>query len=297
MSLQNSEFTIRSLTRADELVGVFALQDQIYDDNSFDVPLTSLIDFARNGGHIIGAFDGQLLVGFLIVFLGTDSRDPHRPAMANLKLVIDRVGVHPDYRNVALATQMALRLRDIATKQGIRLATYAYNPLNSREANLMIRKLGTIGKSYVPDYYGIRADLSITDCLVAEWWITHNRVEERLFGNRGNLTLEQYLEAETPIINPSFVNGLEDSQVKPYVGSVTIPEKSMMLVEIPTDFSAMTIVNPSLANDWQYHIRDIFLTITGNGFIATDFLYEMYEGRQRAFYLMSFDGPRITLSL
>lgn len=294
---QDFEFTIRSLTRPDELIWVIELQDQICDDSRFDVPLSSLIDFARNGGQLIGAFDGQLLVGFLIAFLGTDSRDPHRPAMANLKLVLDRVGVHPDYRNVGLATQMALRLRDISIKQGIRLTTYAYDPLNSREANLLIRKLGAIAKNYMPDYYGIRDDLLQTDCMIAEWWVTHNRVEERLFGNRGNLTLDQYLEADTPIINPTYINGSEDNQVKPYAEGVTIPEKSMMLVEIPTDFPAIGLTNPTLAAEWQYHIRDVFLTIMANGFVATDFLYETYENRQRAFYLMSFDGPRLTLNL
>jgi predicted GNAT superfamily acetyltransferase len=294
---ENFEFTIRSLTRPDELVWVTDLQDQIRDDGRFDVPLTTMIDFARNGGQIIGAFDGKLLVGFLIAFLGTDSRDPHRPAMANLKLVLDRIGVHPDYRNVGLATQMTLRLRDISTKQGIRLTTYAFDPLNSREANLMIRKLGAIVKHHMPDYYGIREDLSLTDCLIAEWWITHNRVEERLFGNRGNLTLEQYLKADTPIINPTYVNGTSDNQVKPYLDGVTIPEKSLMLVEIPTDFSAIMLTNPTLAIEWQYHVRDVFLTIITSGFVATDFLYEQYENRQRSFYLMSFDGPRLTLSL
>jgi hypothetical protein len=41
----------------------------------------------------------------------------------------------------------------------------------------------------------------------------------------------------------------------------------------------------------------VLLTIMTSGFVATDFLYEVYENRQRAFYLMSFDGPRLTLSL
>ena len=125
----DSTYTVRSLTRVDELTQLLDLQDITNDRFDEHLSLTMLIDLVRNGGHVIGGFDGQFLIGFLVAFMGTDSRDPHRPAMANLKLALNRIVVHPDYRSVGVATQMALRLWEIANNQGIRLLTYAFHPL------------------------------------------------------------------------------------------------------------------------------------------------------------------------
>ncbi|NDJ86291.1 MAG: GNAT family N-acetyltransferase [Chloroflexi bacterium] len=296
------DVSIRSLTRADELAWVMDLQSLICgDQNEWQIPFYTLVDLVRNGGQVLAAFEGKLLVGFLIAFLGTDSRDPHRPAMANLKLVLDRIAVHPDYRGTGVATQMALRLRDIAIRQGIRLVTYAFDPLESREAYLLIRKLGAIVKRFSPDFYGVPAHDAIvppltTDRCLAEWWVTHNRVEERLFGQRGNLGLGQYLDAGTPILNPSEV--VSDSDlVRPFSELVMVPGNSMFLIEVPADYAAISLADEALARTWQQHIRDALLTIMPNGYVITDFIYEVYEERQRAFYLLSYDGPRLTISL
>lgn len=289
----SEQYSIRSLIRANELVWILALQDVVFGDESPDLlSFRTLIDLSRNGGHIIGAFDGNHLVGFLVAFLGTDSRDPHRPAMANLKLVIDRIAVHPDYRSVGLATQMALRLRDIATKQGIRLITSSFDPLDSRTAYLLVRKLGATINHYMPAYYGTED----SDRVVAEWWITHNRVEERLFGQRGQLSLTQYVEVDAPILNPS--QAIPDSvQINPFTSPVEVPDKNMLLVESLSEAPSLASSNPELWLLWQQHIRDALLTLIDHGYIVTDFLYEMYENRQRAFYLLSYNGPRLSIEL
>ncbi len=281
------EYVVRSLTRADELVQLMGLQELVCGQvPDYQLRYHTLIDIARNGGQILGAFDGQQIVGFLVAFLGTDSRDPHRPAMANLKLSLSRLAVQPEYRGVGLATQMMLRLRDIMIKQGIRLLTYAFDPLSSREAYLLIRKLGVIAKALRPDYYGMNGD-GPTDRLVAQWWVTHNRVEERLFGKRKALTLGHYLEADTPIVNPAR---WQANQAVPFSERVSIPSRPLLLVEIPVEAG-------KLAYQWQFHIRDALLVLTEYGYVVTDFLIESYEGRQHAFYVLSFDGPRLTITV
>lgn len=289
----SEEFSVRSLVRADELSRIIDLQAAILGDEDADMlPLNTLIDFARNGGQIVGAFKDKLLIGFLVAFLGTDSRDPHRPAMANLKLVLDRIGVHPDYRGVGVGMQMALRMRDISVKQGIRLATCAFDPVDSRMAYLLIRKLGATVNSFLPEYYGTEDD----DRLLAEWWVTRNRVEERLFGQRGQLSLKHYLEAETPILNPS--RSIPNSvQVRPFVEQVAVPETTMLLVEIPVDYAAIAHSNSELLSIWRQHVRDALLTVIDYGYVVTDFLYEIHEGRQRAFYLLSYNGPRLSIEI
>lgn len=280
-------YTVRSLSRADELGWVMDLQHLICGENDRrQLALYTLIDFIRNGGHVIGAFDGQLLIGYLVAFFGTNSRDPRRPAMANLKLVLSRIGVHPDYRGVGVATQMVGRLYEIADQQGVRLVTYALDPLNSREAHLMIRKLGAIGKVFTPGYYGD------TDALISELWLTHNRVRQRLSGEqRAHLSLTQYMGANTPILNPPQYD-TETMKLLPYPHDIAVSDSTMVLIEIPAEAE---MIGDHVA--WQRHIRTLLLTALQHGYVITDFLYEPNADSPRALYLLSYDGPRFVVDL
>ena len=290
-------FSVRSLTRTDELLGVLHLQNLVYmDEDAYKTQLYTLIEIMRNGGVVLGAFDGDMLIGFLVAFLGTEIKDPSRPAMANLKMILSRLGVHPDYRNVTVATRLMRRLREIATKQGIRLITYGINPLDSRSVYLSIGKLGAIAKTFVPDFYGTEDidgnDIGSTDQLIAEWWLTQNRVDERLHGSRPTLKLEQYLEAETPLLNPTV---LKDDQVYPYdVPIEVIKGRQLLLLEIPRSYQILLRGDRSVLLTWKQHVRDGLQTLMQAGYVVTDALRESFEGRPRAFYVMSFDGPRMT---
>jgi predicted GNAT superfamily acetyltransferase len=294
-------FSVRTLSRPDEFQAVMNLQRLIYGEDPVNhIARHSLVSYARNGGQVLGAFEDELLVGFLVSFLGTDILDPRRPAMANLKLIIERLAVHPDYRGIGLATQLARQQREMAVMQGIRLATIAFDPLSSRDAYLYIRKLGGMVQTLVPNYFGdSETETPVTlspDRVVSEWWLTRNRVEERLFGTRNSLSLKHYLEAGTPIINPSQP-GPEIFCPRPPTGSIQLEEGIMLLVEIPSDCSAILHGDPQLAAAWAEHSREVFSTVFQAGYVATDLMREEYEGRERTFYLMSYDGPRFSIEI
>ncbi len=294
--MDTPNLTIRTLSSADDLLQLMDLQRLVYGDDPALLRLYTLIDIAKNGGQVLAAFEGDLLIGFMVAFLGLDSNDPNRLAMTNLKLVLERIAVHPDYRNSGVATRMAIYLRELGIKQGIRLITYAFNPQDSSAAYLWVGKLGGIAKTYVPDYYGTTDDDGIligsSDRMVAEWWITHNRVDERLFGKRVRLGLAQYLEAETPIINPTVIEG---EYLAPTSDRIAVPDKQMLLLEIPPDAGTIERDQPQLSARWKQHLRDGLAVLTSGDFVVTDFLYTNHEGRERAFYLLSFNGPQSTI--
>src|SRR5688572_1063507 len=143
-----SNFVIRPLTALKELEAVEALQRLVWDDPSTVVYKHMLISFVRNGGSIIGALDGDNVVGFVLSYLGMESPEAERPAMANLKLVSQRMAVLPEYRNTGIGYDLKLAQRQYAIKQGIRLITWTFDPLLSRNAHLNVRKLGGIVREY-----------------------------------------------------------------------------------------------------------------------------------------------------
>src|SRR5262249_42600686 len=154
--------------------------------------------------------------------------------MANLEIFSKRMIVLDDHRGQGIGYRLKLAQRDIAMRQGIRLVTWTFDPLLSTNAHLNIRKLGAISQVYLDDYYGTQDEGGLTTLgssgrLVAEWWVTNRRVEERINGKRGDLTLKQYLQAFTPILNPTSA-GAEGLPL-PSDGSHE-PSSSLALLEI-----------------------------------------------------------------
>lgn len=290
-----ADIEIRPLRALSDLRAMVELQRAYWGDETESViPAQMLFSLANYGGHVLAAFDGDRPVGVLIGFLGTNMEDPRRPAMANLQIISKRMVVLPEYRGQQIGYRLKLAQRDIAMTQGVRLVVWTFDPLLALNAYLNIRKLGAICLQYHEDYYGTDqegglATLGSSDRLQAEWWVTGRRVEERLFGKRGDLTLGQYREADTPILNPTTVTA--DGLLLPSEQTI-MPSTSLALLEIPLDYAAMTQQNPKLARTWRLHTRLLFKQTFTQGFVVTDFIRESFEGRDRAFYLLSYNGPQ-----
>lgn len=290
-----NDIVIRPLESWEELGDVEALQRAVWGEDPTNIMYRHmLVSIARNGGLILGAYDGKTLIGCSIGFLGTDVADRDRPAMANLKLYSKRMGVLPAYRDRGVGFQLKLAQRDFARQCGIRLITWTFDPLLSRNAYLNVRKLGVTASRFYQDYYGTESEAltlaGSSDRLQADWWITSRRVEERLEGGRGALSLAQYLSAETTILNPTV----------PGARGVPLPADSMIkpggllaLVEIPSDYEQIVRSDPGLAHAWRAHSREVLPEVFNRGYVITDFLYEAYEGRQRSFYVLSHDGSPV----
>lgn len=286
---------VRPLRTLAELKPAVELQRQYWgSDVESVVPAHMLFSLANHGGHVLGAFDGDQLIGILIGFLGTSREETGRPAMANLQMISKRMVVLPEYRGMGVGYKLKLRQRELAMAAGVRLITWTFDPLLTLNAHLNIRKLGAQCAEYYVDYYGTEsagglATLGSSDRFSVEWWVTHRRVEERLHGKRADLTLAQYLQANTAILNPTRVT--DDGAIRP-AEQVQEASSSLALVEIPLNFSQLVTENPTLATIWRQHTRDIFVPLMQRGFMVTDFLRESLDGRERAFYLLSYHGPQ-----
>jgi predicted GNAT superfamily acetyltransferase len=297
MDMDSVDIEIRALRSLDEMRAVVELQKTYWgDDLESVVPAHMLFTLANHGGHVLAAYDGDKLVGALIGLLGTDSQDTRRPAMANLQLVSKRMIVLPEYRSHGIGYRLKMMQRDIALQMGVRLVTWTFDPLLAANARLNIRKLGAVSQQYFDNYYGSADAGGLTrrgwsDRLLVEWWVTSRRVEERIYGKRGDLTLQHYLEADTPILNPTIVTA-DGLPVPP--DTVQLVSGSLALIEIPVDLAAVE-ANAMLVDTWRRSIRTVFRQMFSEGFIVTDFLSEMHQGRERAFYLLSYNGPQFEM--
>ena len=282
------DIVIRRLLSAAELQLAVELQKSYWGDYACDlVPRHMLHSISRYGGHVLGAFDRDRLVGLLIGFIGTDIDvdDPAaRPAMANLLIMSKRMVVLPAYRGRNIGFRLKLAQRDLALKQAIRLVTWTVDPLLAPNAHLNIRKLGAVIQRYAVNYIAIgEADSLRSDRLVVDWWVTQRRVKERAKGAGSSLTLEQYFDVSAPVVNRAE---LSRSWLRPR-RMTDAPTTTFALVEIPRDFRALEAADRDLADEWRYHIRDVFPRMFAAGYIVTDFVSGDFENIRRSFYLLS----------
>lgn len=282
---------IRPLDTLADMRAVEDLQRAVWGNNDADiVPLHMLTTVAHNGGVLLGAWDAEAekLVGFVFGFLGTDEENPDRPAMANLKHCSHMLGVLPEYRDHGVGLKLKLAQRERVMRQGVRLITWTYDPVESRNAYLNIARLGCICRAYYREVYGEMADALNrglpSDRFQVEWWITSPRVRQKLSGGRARLTLDSFTSAGAAIVNPARLN---DAGLLQMAGPPRAPESTFALVEIPASFQTLKAADPGLAREWKLQVRAIFEPAFAEGYLVTDFLHETVAGRERVFYVLS----------
>lgn len=173
----SSTFLIRTLTPADDLSGVMAVQYATWGHDDAVVP-HQIVAAMRNGGIVIGAYYGTHMVGFSYGFPGYKDGKAY--------LCSHMLAVLPEYRYHGLGRQLKLAQRQAALEKGYELVTWTYDPLQAPNARLNLAKLGAVARTYVPDYYGAMSDAINaglpSDRFVVEWHLQSPRVVAAVAG-------------------------------------------------------------------------------------------------------------------
>jgi predicted GNAT superfamily acetyltransferase len=150
-----------------------------YSDGDL-IPKRVFIVANQVGGQVLGAFDGETIVGFAMSLPGYRDRTAY--------LHSHMLAVLPEYRNAGLGRRLKLAQREDALARGIDRMEWTFDPLEIKNAHLNIARLGAIARRYRRDFYGpstspLQGGLP-TDRLVAEWWLRSERVR-RVLGGEG----------------------------------------------------------------------------------------------------------------
>ena len=185
----------------------------------------------HHGGVAVGAFEelsGKML-GFALSFVAP-TRLPN--ALGGLSHHSHMAAVTENYRGLGLGAQLKRAQRDVVLARGYNLMTWTFDPLEARNANLNVRKLGCICRTYERNLYGtmadnLNADLP-SDRFEVEWWLDHHR--------------------------PIFA---ENQPVRE--------------IEIPTDFQAIKKDGIQKAREWRMRTREQFEQAFNAGYVVTAF--------------------------
>ena len=234
------------------------LQERIWGPEGVArVPLLDLLTAQENGGLVLGAFSGDLLVGFVFSFLGMDS-------LNRLKHCSVVLAVDSNFRGHGIGRRLKLAQRDEALAQGIGLITWTYDPLLALNANLNIRRLGAVSRTYSVNHYdterapmpGLDSVGLDTDRLIVEWDLRKD-------------------PGQAAADDPSPAVRVADVAVSAGLPCITAMDLDVdaatVLVPVPADMARVRSADLKLARRWRYLTRTLFQTYFQRGYTVVGF--------------------------
>lgn len=274
MASNSSQIQLKPLKTIEELKTVEELQLEVWGCSEREVlPSLALIPLLDIGGVLIGAFDGQKLVGFVVGFPGLQAGTP--------LLHSDMLAVKAEYRSSGLGYKLKLAQREAALQQGIERITWTFDPLQSTNAHLNFCKLGVTADRYKIDYYGETSSglhRTGTDRLWVTWWLRSERVIQRINAS----AVDSSALAELPAL---IRLGADD---EPVTSELALTQPSLTL-EIPTDINTILKTDEEVAKRWRDATRAAFTAALAAHYLVTEFFREA-EGKHKGIYLLIRNG-------
>ena len=170
---------VRRCQADSELMACVDLQKEVWGFSDAElVPLRLFMVAQKIGGQVLGAFEGNELVGFALGIPGVRGGHPY--------LHSHMLAVRLNYRNAGIGRRIKLFQRKDALARGFELIEWTFDPLEIKNAYLNLERLGAIARRYNINQYGmsispLKGGLP-SDRQLAEWRLRSKRVEA-LMGN------------------------------------------------------------------------------------------------------------------
>lgn len=245
-----------------------------------DLEITSaiqLIATCHAGGSVLIAEtpDGQP-VGFAYAFPALRGGVPH--------LHSDMLAVLPKHQKRGVGARLKWAQREDALARGVDLISWTFDPLQARNANLNLRRLGARATEFLENLYGITSSSLHhglpTDRLLVRWELRAPAVVERAAAGEPPAT-----------VAPPALPRIND--VKWQAGWAVSSEPRLaledpaLLLEIPPDFDVLHGSAPRVAQDWHAKVGRALRAYLGRGYVASDFAPTEEAGRRRPCYVLS----------
>jgi len=205
----------------------------------------NMLAVAHNGGLILGAFDGDVPIGFSYSFPGYQDGEVY--------LWSHTTGVLPEYQAQGIGQQLKFQQRDWAREYGYATIRWTFDPMQQTNARFNLHHLGGIVTTFHENRYGtIKAGLNSglpTDRYEVTWHTNPNRD-----------------------VKPSIDFDAENVLVQNGAFSGSIGDSDAYLLEIPADISHLKQTNPEVAIIWQSAIREASIKLLGRNYTISRYV-------------------------
>jgi len=259
--------TYRDLASLTDFARVVELEQEIWGPGYTEpVPLPILAVTVKRGGILIGAFEGDRMIGFVYSLPGLKRGRPMQ--WSHMAGVVDGL------RDAGVGHRLKLLQRERALAMGLDLIEWTYDPMQAMNAHFNFAKLGVVVEEYEENAYGeSQSPLhrgTPTDRFVAEWNIAGTRVAGRIAA-RAPVEIDRGVPRANRIVPAGEWTECGDIDLA--------IDANRLAVEIPMGFTEMLAGAPDLALAWRMDTRRIFTTYFGRRFCAEEFFLDRTGNR------------------
>ncbi len=272
---------IRAASSRADIETCVTLQRAIWGLSDLEITSTlQLIATLHAGGllHLAETPDGNT-IGFTYAFPAI------RGGVAHLHS--DMLAVVPGHQERGVGGRLKWAQREDALRAGVSLITWTFDPLQARNANLNLHRLGALGMEFLEDFFGVTSsslDHRLpTDRLLVYWNLRSPRVAALSERPQTNLVVPA---PPLPRINEVKWQAGWPVSSEPVL-ELSAPE---LLLEIPPDWNVLAASAPRVAEGWQSRVKRAFQSYLGRGYIAADFALTEEGGRRRPLYILKKKG-------
>jgi predicted GNAT superfamily acetyltransferase len=266
------EIRIKRLHTVEEFQQFQQLEQEIWNRSAISMP--QLVAASNNGGIILGAYEGEELVGINYAFPGFHAGSTYLYSLL--------LGVKRKYREDGIGELLKIELKEHALEAGFDKCIWVFDPLESRIAFLNFSKLRAYAFHYIPNFYGELMDpFSVnlpTDRVFICWYLNDTdylRWDEQmdeLEEGAQQLAPFGFTVAGLPMLD---VEGTFDGKISYIRDSYTLA--------IPSNFQKLKVESPALAEDWRYKTRNILMTMFTQGYAITKLIKKDEQVNQYLF--------------
>jgi predicted GNAT superfamily acetyltransferase len=244
---------VRELRELDELDAVYRLYDGIWRPDPRNPPVTTelLRALTKAGNYVVGAFDGDAMVGACVGFFAAPSEGALHSHVA---------GVSGQARGIGFA--LKVHQRAWAMLRGVDVISWTFDPLVRRNAYFNIVKLAARPTEYLTNFYGDMHDGinsgGDTDRLLVRWELSSPAVAVAASG----------VPAVAELASDAVVALSSGADGGPVFGTLA---GETLLVAVPPDIEGLRRTDLATAQAWRTAVREVLGTLLAEGATVTGF--------------------------
>lgn len=251
----------RICTTNEEYEQVKQLEMLIWDVAARDaITFHTMHILTHTGGVVLGAFDGEMMVGMAVGFA---THDPNI-------MWSHMAGVHPAYQSRKIGYQLKQEQRAWALKHGYTEMRWSFDPAMRRNAHFNFHILGVTSNLYHENFYG-----DMTDAL--NKGVPSDRFEAIWQLEDDTLNRAYRPDKLTPLL-------IEDNQQPKLLKEANAP---FLTVAIPYDYTAIKKHDLTLAAEWRFAMREVLHTAFAHDYQVVDFVTQ--RDVQACYYVLKRD--------
>ena len=265
------EIEIREMNTLEDYLECVQLQKEVWGfDDPYDVvPVPMLMIGRRNDGVVLGAYDGNQMIGFVYSLPGTYHG---KQVQWSHMLAVRR-----EYQNSDIGYRLKMAQYRMSQEKNYEVIEWTYDPLESRNSHFNLKKLGCTAHEYEINIYGetsspLHSGMP-TDRLIADWQIPPLRK-----------SMPDWSELPEP---PALITVTKFVEEQLFLEDVRLDSTGEFLfLEIPESIQALKQKSREAALLWRLKTREAFLHYFMKGYEAYSFLRWTHSLPHRSFYIL-----------